>query len=211
MADTTEARWQGRFEVLAALAAGAAGSLLAGAALNAWAQADEVSRNQVFSDGVDLLDVVRASARAVSPLMAGLLVVAYVLVLQGPGERVGRLGRATLWALVGLGLAFAAAAAGAAADLLVNEQTDGRGLGRVVFGDSLTGGMERVGAALPYAASAALCGYVAWLAWSALPATRPGSDAVGDAEEAGPTDGPHAPGEAEEGHDPGDDAEVEAG
>ena len=37
------------------------------------------------------------------------------------------------------------------------------------------------------------------------------SDAVGDAEEAGSADGPHAPGEAEGGDDPGDDTEEEPG
>lgn len=210
MPDVRATRWQGRFEVLAALALTSAAALVASAGLNAWTVAREVSDGQVFSDGPDLLDVVRATARSVTPLVAALLVVAYLLILQGPGERVGRGGRGVLSALAPLGIAFGVAAAGAALDYLVNDQTGDRGIGPIAFSDSMSGGMERLGAALPFAAAAALCGYVAWLAWSALPAVRAGSDPVGDAEQAGPADGPHAPGEAEGGHTPGDDAEVEA-
>lgn len=151
------AAWQGRFEVLAALLVAGAAVLPVSVAAGWWATGG-------LDGGPSLLDALRAGAQAVGPLDGGLLVLAFLLVVEGPGDELTGRGRTVLGAVAVVGAVLAVAGAGAVVDLLVHE---GGRLG------SATGGSvwSRVAGALPVAAGVALCGVVAWLAWSLVAST----------------------------------------
>lgn len=165
MDDTrSESVWQDRFDVLALLAVTGAIVAVASVGLGAYAQ-QQTTLGFVGAD-LDLTFVLRQAGRAINPLVGGLLVAAFLLVVEGPGDRLGRIGRVVLYATVATGLIFAVGAAATAVDRVLS--TSSTTVNVELVAGPQGSNLARVADALPSAVVAAVCGFLAWCAWGFL-------------------------------------------
>lgn len=198
--------WRSRLELLALLLVAVVVVTLGAAVLGAWSQS-QFTRG-IGTGGFDLISVVQFAGARAGLAPAGALVVAFLITTLGPGSGLGGRGVLTLRSLFVVGLGTAGLAAFSALATLIDYQPDDQSSinsGQMM----LTSGWERIGTAAPLVMAAVLALAVAWCALSELSEIR--LDAVVDAEEAGAADGSHASGEADDGQDPGDDPDVDAG
>jgi hypothetical protein len=179
--------WQHRLEVMALLLVVSVAIVVFAAFASAHAQLsqDFTTFPGASQPRTDLTELIRVAGSSANLLAAGALLVAFLLVTLGPGDRIGALGTTVLRGLVGVGLITAGLAALSAVLTLI--YSDDPGSGSVVSGAFVAEGLvSRVGQVAPLFVAAAIAGYVAWCAFSILgevPAEL-GSDAVVDAEEA---------------------------
>ncbi len=155
--------WQARLEIVALL-------LLISVALTVVARLavayDQSSGARAFDDSVDLVGVVRSAGEQFGLLAAGGVLIALLLVTLGPEGRVRRQGVLALRATTVVGLAVAGLCAFAGVAALATDldatpfDEPGTSAARTV--------VNRLGVGVPLLLAAAIAGYVAWCAFSAL-------------------------------------------
>jgi len=154
-------RWQERFEALGLMVVTVVVTMVVGGFLAQYGQQRSVDAYGVRE--TDVVDALRAAAGQASPLAAGLVFLAFLLVALGPGDGFGRLGRPALWAIDLVGALVGVLAAWRVLDVLVGSGPS-PALGSVTDPDVAS----RLGLAMPAAAAAGLALYVAWCAWATI-------------------------------------------
>lgn len=156
--------WQERLEVISLL-------LLLAAALTVLARLatayDQMKAVRPFGDGsVDLVAVVRLGGQAVGPIAAASVLLAFLLVTLGPGDRISQRGVLALRAATVIGLVVAGVCAFAAIATIA----DGDDVGSTINGVSTTARdlINRLGVAVPLVIAGLIAGYVAWCAFATL-------------------------------------------
>ena len=120
------------------------------------------------SGGYDITDVIRAGGSSANLAVAGALLVALLVVTLGPAERSTGRGRLVLRSVVGVGLVTAGLAATSAV-LTVTDDPEGPTFSVAPTAGFLgEGTIARLAGTTPLLVAAALAGYVAWCAFSAL-------------------------------------------
>lgn len=155
--------WQARLEVVALL-------LLATTAVSVVARLatayDQARLAQSFGQSLDLVAVVRLAGEQTAYFAAGSVLVAYLLVTLGPGGGLSRRGLLALRATTVVGLAVAGLAAFAGLASLATA-SDAAAAGP--FGSpGSRSPVDRLSDGVPLLLAAAIAGYVAWCAFSAL-------------------------------------------
>jgi len=177
--------WQARLELVALL-------LLLTVAVTTLARLvgayDQEHGFQMATGGpVDLIAVVRFAGVQTGPIASGALLIAFLLVTLGPGDRISSRGVLALWSATVLGLFLAGLGAfSSVAVIAQSADSAARSLG--AGSGSFVG---RLTTSAPVLLAAVIAGYVAWCAFSTLGETpellfpdEVESDAVVDAEEA---------------------------
>ena len=158
--------WQVRLEALAMLLVVTVVVALGSSLVSAYAQLGDLSGGFSGAEGpVDLADVLRVGGTAANLAVAGALVVAFLLVALGPGDRAGAMGTTVLRGVVVVGL-VTAGIGGISSVLNVLDEPD-----RATFslnGPSAEGFLSRASLAAPSLVAALLAVYVAWCAFSSL-------------------------------------------
>ncbi|HWJ60359.1 MAG TPA: hypothetical protein VNS19_00190 [Acidimicrobiales bacterium] len=158
------APWQERLEVVALLLLLSAAATLVARFANAY---DLASSARPFTNqSADLVSVVRMAGQQSGPIAAGSILLAFLLVTLGPGDRISQRGVVALRAATVVGLAVAGVCAFAAIATLIDSADAGGVLGDA--SSSPRDALNRVSMAVPLLVAAAIAGYVAWCAFATL-------------------------------------------
>ena len=175
------APWQERLEVIALLLLLSAAITVVARLAGAYDQLRDV--NPFTNEPTDLVRVVQLAGQQIGPLAAGSVLIAFLLVTLGPGDRISQRGVLALRAATVVGLVVAGLTAFAAIASLLDANGVSNGL--VQVSATARDGINRVSTALSLLVATAIAGYVAWCAFSTLGEVPP--------EPVAPTDGPWAP------------------
>ncbi len=158
------APWQERLEVVSLLLLLSAAVTVVARVVGAYDQEKSARSGDLGS--VDLVSVVQLAGQSVAPIAAGSVLVAFLLVTLGPGDRISTRGVLALRAATVIGLGVAGLAGFAAIASLLESHGATGGLGLDVTGQR--DALDRVSTALPLVVAGVLATYTAWCAFSAL-------------------------------------------
>ncbi|WP_421120237.1 hypothetical protein ACE2AJ_02575 [Aquihabitans daechungensis] len=155
--------WQARLEVVAVL-------LLVSVALTLLARLagayDQARAARAFDDSIDLVAVVRLAGEQTGLIAAGGVLVAFLLVTLGPDGRLSGRGLLALRGVTVIGLAVAGVCAFAGLASLAS--SDGASPFNRPGASVARTAVDRLSIGVPLLLAAAIAGYVAWCAFSAL-------------------------------------------
>jgi hypothetical protein len=155
--------WQARLEVVALLLLVTVAVSVVARLVGAYEQAKDARQ---FGASVDLVQVVRFAGEQAGFIAAGGILVAFLLVAQGPGVAPTSRGRLALRSTTVLGLLVAGIAAFAGIATLVTSEVGGQGLPMGIAGEPSL--VDRLSSGVPLLLAAAIAVYVAWCAFSTL-------------------------------------------